>query len=138
MESKVREAATEPDVTVTGASAKVGVDVRDKIEALGSALESFLPIPQPVEAVHCTDSYPEWTATLDFDGGGKLELSTHRSDLIAIGGPWQMTVGGVTYLQLGPQLTRAVAGIVEALGLPLGVPEATTCHHYDLQAEVLK
>jgi hypothetical protein len=85
-----------------------------------------------------TDSYPEWTATLEFEGGGKLELANHRSSLIPIGGPFQMTIGGVTYLQLGPQLTSAVADLVEALGLPLGAPEATTCTHYDFEAAVLK
>jgi hypothetical protein len=47
---KISDAATKPNVTVTGASAKAGVDVRDKIAAFGSKLESFLPIPQPVEA----------------------------------------------------------------------------------------
>jgi hypothetical protein len=67
-------------------------------ELFRSGLESFLPIPQPVEANHCTDSYPEWTIALEFDGGGKLELANHRSDLIPIGGPFQMTMGGVTYL----------------------------------------
>ena len=135
---EIRDAATKPHVTITGATAKADVDVRDKVEAFGSALGSFLPIPQPIEAIHCTDSYPEWTATLELEGGGKLELANHRSDLIAIGGPFQMTIGGVTYLQLGPQLTLVVADLVEALGLPLGAPTATTCSHYDFEAAVLK
>jgi hypothetical protein len=125
------------DVKVTGATAKAA-DVKDKLAALGAALDSFLPIPGPLEAVNCFDNYPEWTATLEYDDGMKLELSTHKSNLIGMGGPWQLTVGGVTYLQLGPQLPRAVGGLIEALGLPLGQPMASTCHGYDLEAEVLK
>ncbi len=124
-------------VHVTGATAKT-TDVHDKLAALGSALDSFLPIPGPLEAVNCYDNYPEWTATLEYDDGTKLELSTHRSNLIGLGGPWQLTLDGVTYLQLGPQLPRAVGGLVEALGLPLGQPAAATCHGYDLESEVLK
>jgi hypothetical protein len=125
------------DVKVTGATAKTA-DVKDKLAALGSALDSFLPIPAPLEAVNCYDNYPDWSATLEYDDGTKLELSTHKSNLIGMGGPWQLTIGGVTYLQLGPQLPRAVGGLIEALGLPLGQPMASTCHGYDIEAQVLQ
>lgn len=117
---KVSHATTAPRVTVTGASAKAGVDIRDKIEAFAS------------------NSYPEWMITLELDGGGKLELANHRSNLIPIGGPFQMTIDGVTYMQVGTQLTRAVGDLVEARGLPLSAPQDTTCTHYDLESAVLK
>lgn len=134
----ITSATTNPHVTVTGATAKRDVDVRAEVAAFGSALERFLPIAEPIQANHCTGDNPEWRATLHFEGGDTLELANHRSNLIAIGGPFQMTIGGVTYLQLGTQLTMAVGALVEALGLPRGVPADTTCTHYDFESAVLK
>jgi hypothetical protein len=112
-------------------------DLGAKVAAMGASLDSFLPIPQPLEAIDCTDNYPQWTATLAFDDGETLELSTHRSNLIGLGGPWQITSGGVTYLQLGPGFTRAVAQLVTTLGLPIGEPEGEMCRGYDLAGAVL-
>ena len=92
---------TKPTLQITGAntkpaawSAAIGIDVA----ALGHSLASFMPIPKPVHAVDCTDNYPDWTATLTFDDGSKLELATNGSNLLGLGGPWQMTLGGITYL----------------------------------------
>jgi len=71
------------------------------VKTLGTSLDSFVPINGPLEAVDCTDNYPEWTGTLTFDDGSKLELSTHRSNLLA-SRPVQITVDKITYLQLAP------------------------------------
>lgn len=136
----IRDATSKPTATVTGSSAKAvkaAPDLSAKVAALGSSLESFLPIPGPLEAIDCTDNYPEWTATLGFDDGEKLELSTHRSNLLGLGGPWQTTIGGVTYLQLAPGVTQAVADLVTALGLPIGEPMGEMCRGYDLEDAVL-
>jgi hypothetical protein len=124
--------------SVTGAKAKTSANVSAQLVAFGTSLDSFMPIPQPLETINCFDNYPEWTATIDFDDHSKLELSTHKSNLIGIGGPWQTTLDGVTYMQLGTKLPAAVAGIVKALELPLGEPMGMTCHGFDLQHAVLK
>jgi len=127
-----------PSVSVVGAKAKNTTDVGAQLAAFGTSLDSFMPIPQPLEAVDCFDNYPEWDATIDFDDHSKLELSTHKSNLIGIGGPWQMTLDGVTYMQLGTKLPHAVSEMVKALELPLGEPMGMTCRGYDIQHAVLK
>jgi hypothetical protein len=136
----VHDLATKPTLQITGANAKpvawsdaIGTDVA----ALGHSLASFMPIPKPVHAVDCTDNYPDWTATLTFDDGEKLELVTNGSNLLGLGGPWQMTLGGVTYLQTSPDFVKAIHTLVKALALPIGEPQGETCRGYDLGAEVL-
>jgi hypothetical protein len=137
-----RDLASHPTLDVTGTSAKSGAawspEVGADVAALGRALTNFLPIGKPLHAIDCTDNYPEWTATLTFDDGNQLELSTHRSNLLGLGGPWQMTIGGHTYLQLAPDFTRAIATLVEKLGLPIGEPAGEMCRGYDLQGAILK
>ena len=136
-----REIASHPAIAVTGPNAKPGAAwspaVGAGIAGLGQALTSFLPIAKPLQAIDCTDNYPEWTASLTFDDGTKLELSTHNSNLLGLGGPWQMTIGGQTYLQLAPDFTRAIAELIKALDLPIGEPAGEMCRGYDLQAAVL-
>ncbi|HEY3807537.1 MAG TPA: hypothetical protein VGL61_33275 [Kofleriaceae bacterium] len=107
------------------------------VGALGHSLVNFTPIAKPVHASACTDNDPDWTLRLVFDDGSKLELVTNQSNLIGIGGPWQTTVGGVTYMQLGPELAQAVHEIVNALKLPLGEPEGMMCSGFDIAAAVL-
>lgn len=136
-----RDIAGHPTLDVTGPNAKAGAawspEVGAGVAGLGHALTSFLPIGKPLQAIDCTDNYPEWTATLTFDDGNQLELSTHRSNLLGLGGPWQMTIGGRTYLQLAPDFTRAIAQLVQALDLPIGEPAGEMCRGYDLQGAVL-
>ncbi|HTL39167.1 MAG TPA: hypothetical protein VL326_38830 [Kofleriaceae bacterium] len=135
----VKDANKSPSVAVTGVKAKQApADFATKLAAMGAAVQNMLPVPGPIEAVNCFDNYPDWTATLEYDGGGKLELATHKSNVLGLGGPWQLTVGGVTYLQLGPQMVRAMADIMKALDLPAGEPMAMTCSGFDLEAAVLK
>lgn len=113
-------------------------EVGAAVDKVGQSLAGFLPIGKPLAAVDCTDNYPDWTATLTFDDGGKLELATNGSNLLGLGGPWQTTIGGVTYLQLSPDLTRAMAQLVKTLGLAIGEPEGMFCRGFDLQAAVLQ
>ena len=134
----IKNANNTPTISATGATLHPKANVDKELSDLRSAVTSFLPIPAPLEAVDCYDNYPVWTATLEYEGGEKLELATHRSNLLSIGGPWQLTAGGVTYLQLGPQLAKAMAGLVKALDLPLGEPMGTMCHGYDLEAHILE
>jgi len=136
----VRDLATHPAIKVTGPNAKAATwspDVATAVAALGTSLGSFLPIPQPLHAIDCTDNYPEWTATLAFDDGSKLELTTNGSNLIGLGGPWQTTIGGVTYMQLSPDFVFAIAKLVKALDLAIGEPMGAMCRGYDLQNQVL-
>jgi hypothetical protein len=135
----ITDANTTPKVTVTGAKAKPApADLKTKLATMGSALQSMLPIDGPLTAQNCFDNYPDWTATFEYEGGEKLELATHKSNLLGRGGPWQLTAGGVTYLQLGPQMLRAIADVMKALDLPAGEPMAQTCHGYDIESAVLK
>ena len=127
-----------PALTTTGATAKPwSPDVAARVAALGASLGDFLPIPKPLAAVDCTDNYPKWTAKLAFDDGTTIELTTNGSNLLGLGGPWQTTIGGVTYLQLAPGFAAAVGKLVEALGLPIGEPMGETCSGYDLEGAVL-
>lgn len=136
----VKDASTHPTFAVTGANGKPVKDSPAAAKAVGAfatSLDSFLPIKEPLQAIDCTDNYPDWSATLELDDGSRLELATNRSNLLGLGGPWQLTAGGVTYLQLSPGLTHAVADLVHELGLPIGQPAGMMCRGYDIGAELL-
>ena len=131
--------ASAPAIDITGGKPVAwSAEVATAVTRLGASLGSFMPIGKPLEAIDCTDNYPDWTATLAFDDGSKLELFTKGSNLLGLGGPWQMTLGGVTYLQLGPDFTLAIAKLVKALGLAIGEPQGEFCRGFDLQAAVLQ
>jgi hypothetical protein len=131
--------ATVPAIDITGGKPVAwSANVATAVNRLGGSLQSFLPIGKPLEAIDCTDNYPDWTATLTFDDGTKLELFTKGSNLLGLGGPWQLAIGGITYLQLGPDFTLAIAKLVEALGLAIGEPQGEFCRGFDLQAAVLQ
>lgn len=133
------ELTTKPAIAVTGPDAKAATwsdDLGPLVTALGGALTSFFPVPKSLNAVDCTDNYPQWKATLVFDDGSKLELSTEGSNLLGLGGPWQMTIGNQHYLQLGSTFVLAIDALIEKLKLPIGEPMGSTCMGYDLQAEV--
>lgn len=136
----VHDAAGKPRFEVTGSKAKPVKEsdaATTAVAALRTSLDSFLPIGQPLQAVDCTDNYPDWTATLELDDGSKLELATHGSNLLGLGGPWQLTANGTTYLQLSPGFTHAVAQLVRALDLPIGQPAGMMCRGYDIGHAIL-
>jgi hypothetical protein len=135
--ASVRDATPTPTIAITGAfkaAAKPAADLAAKLAALGTSLDSLLPIPAPLRATACTDNQPDWTVTLEFAGGGRLVLFTHGSNVLHLGGPWQATIDGVTYLQLAPSFMTAVTHLATTLDLPLGEPAGTTCRGYDLAA----
>ncbi len=137
----IHDAGTKPRFDVTGSKAKPvkeSADATAAVAALGTSLDSVLPIGPPLEAVDCTDNYPDWTATFELDDGEKLELATHGSNLLGLGGPWQLTQNGTTYLQMAPGFTRAVAKLVNALDLPIGQPAGMMCRGYDISQAVLR
>jgi hypothetical protein len=107
------------------------------IVALGASLVSLVPIAKPLQASACTDNDPDWTIHLTYDDGSKLELVTNQSNLLGMGGPWQTTIAGVTYMQIGPETAHAVGAIVHALKLPLGEPAGMMCSGFDIEAAVL-
>jgi hypothetical protein len=136
-EVKWKLAITGGKATLDG-KPKESADLPALIKELGGSLDSFVPMKGPLEAIDCTDNYPEWSATLTFDNGEKLEMSTHRSNLLGLGGPWQLTVDKITYVQLSPGFTRAVGKLVKALALPIGQPAGMTCRGFDLEEALLK
>ena len=125
-----------PKVDASGSSAqpvKDAGEVAKRAAALGGALGNFLPIPKPLHAVRCFDNYPDWKVTLAFDDGSRLELATHGSNLLGVGWPWQIELGGITYMQLAPSFAQAIRELVHASGQPFGQPMGMTCHGYDLE-----
>jgi hypothetical protein len=139
-ELTARDLAGKPALEMTGHDAKPHAwspKIATAIAGLGTSLTNFLPIKAPIKAVNCFDNYPTWSATLAFADGTTLELSTNGSNLLGLGGPWQLTVGATTYLQLGPDFVDALVVLIKALDLPIGQPMGQTCSGYDLQAAVL-
>jgi hypothetical protein len=129
-----------PSVAVSGKNAKPVKSVHDAaaaVASLGTSIGDFMPIQKLTQAIDCTDNYPKWTASMQFDDGTKLELTTEGSNLIGLGGPWQMTVNGVAYMQLSPEFVQVVGALVKVLDLPIGQPMGAMCRGYDLQAEML-
>jgi hypothetical protein len=66
--------------------------------------------------------------TLTYADGTTLVLRTAGSNVFAIGGPWQVELGGQLYVQYSPAFARAVAGLAQDLSLPFGEPEGMYCH----------
>ena len=89
----IRDANTaHASATATGAKAAsqpAAAAVGSAAAALGSALDGLLPIAHPIEAVNCFDNYPDWTAKLTYDDGEVVQLTTNKSNLLGLGGPWR-------------------------------------------------
>nr|HEX4312645.1 hypothetical protein [Kofleriaceae bacterium] len=138
----VHDASTHPTTSITGLKASLKQPDPTKLATamttLGGALANLLPEKHLISAVNCFDNYPEWSVTLTYDDSTAVSLTTNKSNLLGIGGPWQTELGGVTYLQLGPDLADAVGAIVEQTGVPLGSPQAMSCHGFDLQAAIFQ
>jgi hypothetical protein len=136
------------DVTITGADgeAQVSGDVEIRtgseddepltlpetvdsavIQAFGPALSDLLPIETQFSAIPCLDYYPDWTVALTFEDGTELTLVTNDSNVIGIGGPWQVEIDGQHYMQYSGAIITAVVGLLEALELPLGETAAMSC-----------
>lgn len=97
------------------------------VQAFGAAINDLLPIEEQFSAVPCFDYYPDWTVELTFEDGTALTLVTNQSNVIGIGGPWQVEIDGQNYMQYSGAIITAVAGLFEALELPLGETAAMSC-----------
>lgn len=97
------------------------------IQAFGPALSDLLPIEEQFSAVPCLDYYPDWTVELTFEDGTALTLVTNQSNVIGIGGPWQVEIDGQHYMQYSGAIITAVVELLEALELPLGTTGGMSC-----------
>lgn len=97
------------------------------VQAFGAALSDLLPIEEQFSAVPCLDYYPDWTVTLTFEDGTEITLITNGSNVIGIGGPWQVEIDGQHYMQYSGAMITAVADLFDALELPLGTTGAMSC-----------
>lgn len=99
----------------------------DVVQAFGPALSDLLPIGEQFSAAPCWDYYPNWTVEITFADGTTLILVTNDSNVIGIGGPWQVEIDGQNYMQYSGAIITAVADLFEALELPLGETAAMGC-----------
>lgn len=97
------------------------------VQAFGAALSDLLPIEEQFSAISCLDYYPRWTVELTFVDGTALTLGTNGSNVIGIGGPWQVEIDGQDYMQYSGALIKAVAELFEALELPFGTTGGMSC-----------
>jgi hypothetical protein len=97
------------------------------VQAFGAALSDLLPIEEQFSAVPCLDFYPDWTVELTFADGTEITLVTNDSNVIGIGGPWQVEIDGQNYMQYSGAIITAVVGLFEALELPLGTTGGMSC-----------
>ena len=99
----------------------------DVVQALGSALTDLVPIPSSNTFVNCTDNLPDWTVTLHFRGGAVLTLVTNGSNMLSLGGPWQVELDGAWYVQLSSAFALAIYNLADAMKVPLGQPAGMFC-----------
>lgn len=97
------------------------------VQAFGAALSDLLPIEEQFSAVPCLDYYPDWSVELTFADGTQVTLVTNDSNVIGIGGPWQVEIDGQNYMQYSGAMIEAVAELFEALELPLGTTGGMSC-----------
>jgi hypothetical protein len=97
------------------------------VQAFGPATSDLLPIATQFSSVPCWDYYPNWVVELTFDDETTLTLVTNQSNVIGIGGPWQVEIDGQNYMQYSGAFSEAMIGLLEALELPLGETAAMGC-----------
>jgi hypothetical protein len=137
---RVVDVTSAPKVDASGPDAAGKRDAQQvgkRASALAKALSSFVPIPAVINAEICTDNSPDWKVALEFDNGSRLELATHGSNVLGMGGPWQTTIDGITYMQLAPDLAIAMRDLVRDAALPLGHAMGMTCGGFDLTSAML-
>jgi hypothetical protein len=101
------------------------------VQAFAPALQDFVPISSPLNIVNCFDYYPDWRIKLTFADDTVVEVVTHGSNLIGIGGPWQMEIDEQLYMQYSGVFQEPVVNLLEALELPLGTTAASYCGGID-------
>jgi hypothetical protein len=136
---RIRNGDHVPEVTVT---ARAGVTTTPPVtiatslvQAVGAALTDFLPVTGSVALAPCLDNMPDWQMEITLADGSTLPLQTHASNFYYLGGPWQLRLGGQTYLQYSAALPNALADLLQAIKLPVGEPAGMYCHEIDPLAQ---
>lgn len=126
---QIDQGNTDPVVTITPEGLASGANIdRTLVQALGeAALGDLFPVTPRFQLEPCTDNYPMWTVSLTFVNGEKLHLSSGGSNYLGVGGPWEVAIGEENYVQFSSAFASAVVAVTDALGLPLGEPEAMFC-----------
>jgi hypothetical protein len=114
----------EPDVTPVTLKDTVDAAV---VQAFALALNDLFPIGQQFSSVPCWDYYPDWVVELTFADDTMLKVVTNQSNIIGIGGPWQVEIDGQNYMQYSGEFAGAVIDLLDALELPLGETAAMGC-----------
>lgn len=132
----IRQADSSPTValknlTPTTLRAKTKVK-RETVQALGSSLINLVPINSQFSLTTCYDNYPDWTTTITLKDGTTIELKTNGSNMIYIGGPWQLNIDGKNYVQFSLEFIKAIDTLIQEIGLPYGQPMAMTCTARDV------
>ncbi|MBZ0275069.1 MAG: hypothetical protein K8I60_02920 [Anaerolineae bacterium] len=99
----------------------------EQVQSLGAALTDMMPTAQQFSSQPCWDNYPDWVVTLTYADGTMITLQTNGSNVIGVGGPWQVNIDGQDYMQYSSAFLLALLDVTDALGLPLGQPMASGC-----------
>ncbi|MFZ5858894.1 MAG: hypothetical protein ACOYZ6_18865 [Chloroflexota bacterium] len=134
----IKQADTDPIVTIknyTPSSLKESAKTKirkDMVQAIGKSLINLIPIDSQFSLTTCYDNYPDWTTTLTLKNGAMIELKTNESNMLYIGGPWQVNIDGQNYIQFSIEFIKAIDTIIQEIGLPYGQPMAMTCGARDV------
>ena len=86
----------------------------------------MVPIESEIQIVPCTDNFPQWRMTITFADDTKITFDT-TSNFLSVGGPWETTIDGQTYIQYSSAIPEKIGNLVKALELPVGEPFAMSC-----------
>ncbi len=122
------EASSNFGVTVTSEplTLPTSVDVA-VVQGLALALSDLVPIGAQFTAAPCWDYYPDWVVTLTLADGTTLDMVTNASNVVSIGGPWQLEIDGQNYMQYSNTFAQAVIDLFAALDIPFGETMAMGC-----------
>jgi hypothetical protein len=99
----------------------------DVVQALAPAMSDLLPIETQFSSVPCWDYYPDWTVELTFADKTTLTFVTNKTNIVGIGGPWQVEIDDQNYMQYSGAFAEAVANLLDVMNLPLGETAAMGC-----------
>jgi hypothetical protein len=122
--------ATTPAATAEAVTLPDTIDVAT-IQAFAPALRDLLPTSTVFSMTPCWDYYPDWAVILTFADGTVATMVTQQSNVIGIGGPWQIEIEGRAYLQYSGAFAEAVTTLLDTMNLPLGTTAAMGCGDID-------
>ena len=123
----IDHANTNPIVSSNTGSINTNITMdKNSVQDLRQRLNDFLPIDLGIQLIYCADNYPEWSVSLTFTGGAKIDLES-TSNFIGFGGPWETKIDGQTYIQYSPAFVMKISKLMEELELPLGEPFGMVC-----------